>query len=593
MSVNRATVDYIRSLIPPEHPDGMDLVRKGIEIGNGFEAGRSRFIRESGGKYSCYMDYKKECMREGKIDWNILLGLATLEDQIEGIRAFHEFSERTGLEMHQIQPIPSGVVGLPAEYRAAAPRTTSFVMEGIEDYNKIVEAAPIEISFNDHHLTVPNAIETTVNALKAGSHRIGEFSQFTWGYAGFNDDKKRYEDVITAFGIMSSKRDEMFTIETYLDDGYPGYFMDCCSYIGYALLEHYIASELCGARYSISYGGLLTDEDTRVAIAVALHQLLSTEEQPVMTYINGSTTKQWDHDIDANYGYSSQEMLWEIMAEKHYRMGLGVNPVSITEKLRVPTVEELMNIFAVGKRIEAKADEWLPFIDFSRIDEMAEVMKREGRIFFDNLLASFEAAGVNIKDPLEMLLVLKNFDPIKFEQAFHSTTFATGKLSVEPFYPTVLGRTTLEMTEQIIGELTELGMAGSLDGKQIVIGSGDTHTYGIILVESVLRAMGANVVNGGVDMDPVDMLDLADETGTGYIGVSCHNGQALDYGRQLLQLAEQRGKEYCICMGGKLNSILPGHAEPTEVDGTLRDMGIYAYNDLKDTIAVFRGSTLG
>ena len=88
---------------------------------------------------------------------------------------------------------------------------------------------------------------------------------------------------------MASKRDEMFAVETYLDDGFPGYFMDCASYIGYALLEHYICSDLCNARYSISFAGLLSEIDTRIAIPLALHRLMSTEEQPVMSYINGST----------------------------------------------------------------------------------------------------------------------------------------------------------------------------------------------------------------------------------------------------------------------------------------------------------------
>lgn len=61
--------------------------------------------------------------------------------------------------------------------------------------------------------------------------------------------------------------------------------------------------------------------------------------------------------------------------------------------------------------------------------------------------------------------------------------------------------------------MKEEGLQGSLDGKRIVIGSGDTHTYGIILVEGVLSAMGAEVINGGVDMDPINILDLADEVG--------------------------------------------------------------------------------
>ena len=67
------------------------------------------------------------------------------------------------------------------------------------------------------------------------------------------------------------------------------------------------------------------------------------------------------------------------------------------------------------------------------------------------------------------------------------------------------------MKEAIISELHQKGFnEKTLKGKKIVIGSGDAHTYGILLVEGVLKAMGATVISGGVDMDAVDMLDLAD-----------------------------------------------------------------------------------
>lgn len=589
--MNTVMLEYVKSLKPQPHADGRELLKKGMEIGRSFKAGRSRFIRESNGKYSCHMDYKKECMREGKINWNILLGLATLDEQIAGIKKLYDFTVDTGLELHDVQCIPSGRVGLPKEYRDKAPHTTSYDMEALEDYEAQINAAPMDVFFNDHHLVVPNAIETTINALKVGSPRIGEFSQFTWGYPGFSDNLKRYSDVITAFGIMASKRDEMFSIETYLDDGFPGYFMDCASYIGYALLEHYICCELCNARYSISYGGLLSEGDTRIAIAVALHKLLSTEEQPVLTYINGSTTMQWDHDINANFGTSCQEMLFEILAEKHYHMGLGINPVSVTEKIAVPTLRELLDIFSAGKRVEEKADEWLPFMDFSKIDEMSDVMVREGKTFFNNILTTFRAAGIDIEDPLELLLVIKNFNPVKFEQAFHSTTFDGAHKEIIPFYPTVLGRQTVEMRNDIVKELDHRGLKGCLSGKKVVIASGDAHTYGIILVENVLSEMGAVVVNGGVDMDPINVLDLADEEGIRNVAISCHNGQSLDYGKQLLELAKKRGKQYCFIMGGKLNAILPGHSEPIEVDDMLRDIGVHAYNDLQKTVEVMRDSS--
>lgn len=582
-------LDYIRSIKPAPHEDGRQLMKKGLEIGGTFEAGRSRFIRESGGNYSCWEDYKMECVRENKIIWNLLVGLATLEEECDAITELSRRSRELGLELNLIQVIPSGNVGLPKEYRDKAPKTTSYMMDGLDDYMKQVDAAPMEINFCDHHLIVPDAIETTINALKAGSSRVGEFSQFIWDYPGFDDEVKRYSDMVIALGIMASKRDEKFMVETYLDDGFPGYFMDCASYIGYALLEHYICEGLCNARYSISYGGLLSEIDTRLAIPLALHRLLSTDDQLVMTYINGSTNIQWDHDINGNFGMSSQEMLFEILAERKYHMGLGINPVSVTEKIAVPTMDELWDIFCAGKRVEEKAPEWETFMDWTKLEHMADVMMREGQIMFDNCLRGLKEAGIDIEDPLEMLLTLKHFDPVRFEQAFHSTTCDTDNKTVKPFYPTVLGKQTFNMVDEIIAELKSDGYKkDDLKGKKVVLGSGDAHTYGLLLVQAVLSKFGCEVINAGVDMDPVDMLDIADEENASNIAVSCHNGQALGYGRQMLQLSEERGKRYKIFMGGKLNSILPGHSEPTEIGDMLEDMGIDASNDIKKTVRTLK-----
>jgi methylmalonyl-CoA mutase cobalamin-binding subunit len=185
-----------------------------------------------------------------------------------------------------------------------------------------------------------------------------------------------------------------------------------------------------------------------------------------------------------------------------------------------------------------------------------------------------------------MILTLKKFNPIKFEQTFHPTSFDTANGEVKPFYPTEMGRQTVEMKNEIIERLQKEGRAGSLKGKRVVVASGDAHAYGLILVENVLTEMGAAVVNGGVDMDAADIIDLAAEEGTSFVGVSCHNGQALDYGRQLVELAKERGKQYFIFMGGKLNAILPGDSEPVEIGHLLDEMGIHADNDIEKTVAL-------
>lgn len=574
------TIDYIRSLKPALHEDGRALVQKGMEIGKTFTCKKTY---KKG--FANHMEYKKHLQREGKIYWTLLMGLATMEDEIRGIREIYEFTQRTGFELGSMLHIPSGNIALPKEYRDKAPKTTSFVMNDLSDWMALHDAAPIDISLNDHHLICPNSIETTINALKAGAVRVGSFGQFLWDYTGFTDDVKRYSDMVTSLGIMASKRDEMFCVETYLDDSFPGYFMDCASYCGYALIEHYICTKLCGARYVISYGGLLSEGHTRIAVGLALHKLMGTEEQPVLTYINGSTNMQWDHDLDANYGFAAQEMLLEICAEKKFHMSLGINPVSITEKVAVPTRQELQNIFAVGKRVEEKADEWMPLLDWTPIEQMADRMVEEAKLYFARAMAAFREAGIDTEDPLEMLLTLKKFQPARLEACFHSSTYDGKHTEVQPLYPTVLGRQTNQMRDEIIHDLRVRGMENKLRGRKIVIASGDAHAYGLQLVDGVLRAMGADVTNLGVDMDAVDVLDAADEDGTPFLGVSCHNGQALDYGRQLISLAQERGRKYLIFMGGKLNAILPGNAEPTEIGPMLEELGILADNNLYTTVS--------
>ena len=230
--MNPATIEYIRSLKPAPHVDGRELVKRGIEIGNGFEAPLTWYEG-----YANHMEFKKACQREGKIYWSLLMGLATMEDELAAVQKIDEFQKRTGFKLGSLLHIPSGNVALPKEYRENAPKTTSFILEDLDDWLALRNAAPIDISLNDHHLICPNSIETTVNALKAGAVRVGSFGQFLWDYPGFTDNVKRYSDMVTSLGIMASKRDDMFCVETYLDDSFPGYFMDCASYVGYALIE--------------------------------------------------------------------------------------------------------------------------------------------------------------------------------------------------------------------------------------------------------------------------------------------------------------------------------------------------------------------
>jgi len=582
--MDESVVEYIKKLLPEDVPNGRDLVNEGREIGRNLTIERNGFLKKHG--YRSYLDYRKSCVSEDRIVWQLLLGLSTLEEELDALRRLDDFANRTGMNIRTVQSIPSMLVALPEEYWDKVPRPTSYVMRGEQDWMAHAEAAPIQTIWQDWHLSSPNNLKTTQYALKAGSPRIGTFSQFIWDYPGYTDEIGRFSDMVRSLGIIASKRDDYITADTYPEDGLPGYFLDVASYVGYMLVEQHIIERLCGARMSISYGGLLTEIMPRMAFGMAMHKLLGSLEEPILSYYNGGTLEQWDHDINANFGTGVQEMLIQILVERRYKMHTTISPVSVTEKLRVPTFQELLDIAAAGNRAEEKAHEWLPMMNFDPLERLRDDLILRGRAFFDNVMESFTRAGVDTEDPLQMILVLKRFSPIKFESSFHPQ--ATSGADVIPYHPSVLGRQTMDEKERIVLGLRDKGYSGALQDRKVIVASADGHSYGLLLVETVMNEMNATVVNGGVDMEPETILDLADEEGTDIILVSVHCGQVLDYCRQLVQLIEQRTRSYHIFVGGMLNALLPGHTEPVDVTRELLELGVYPSNDLERTVGTIR-----
>ncbi|HIU25062.1 MAG TPA: cobalamin-dependent protein [Candidatus Copromorpha excrementigallinarum] len=572
--------EYIQSLIPEDFPDGNQLVEEGRKMAGDIPWNKSRFLRETG--YKSHLDYRKENLKNGKQTYQLLVGLSTLEEEIEAIKKIDEFHKRTGFEVRSMQSIPSQLVGLDPKDWEGAPKPTSYLMEKEEDWLAHTEAAPVDCCWQDWHLASPNNLNETKYALKAGTSRLGCFSTFIWEYPGYNEEKKRFSDMFRTMGILSAKKDEGLDCITYPEDGLPGFFMDVVSYVGYEMIEHYIIEDLCGARMALSYGGLLSEIVPRMSFALAMEKLYGTPEHPFVTYYNGSTNEQWDHDIESNYGLGASEMLIEAVINLKYGLPTVINPVSITEALRVPTLDELFNIVKCGIGIERKAKEWLDIIDFTRFEEMRDLLIEKGTMFYENVMKGFEEAGVNIKDPLEMVMVLRRFDPVKFEQEFHPSLQESEKF--KPYVPTVLGRETMEMTENVVNDLKDKGYESMLKGKKVICGSADGHSYGLMLIDNVWSEMNADVVDCGTNMEPSFILDLYDEEDADAVCVSVHCGQTLDYARQLKEEEKKRGKKYNIVIGGMLNAMLPGNTEPVDVSDIVEEMGICATNDFEKQI---------
>lgn len=309
------------------------------------------------------------------------------------------------------------------------------------------------------------------------------------------------------------------------------------------------------------------------------------KDQPPILFLHANTTRYWDTEIEANYGMLAQELLMAVLAERRYRTGTMILPVPITEKVQVPTVEGIQNVLGLASRLEENIEQWETVVDFSKIDGMAEILKAQGKRIFQNLLESLDYAGFDLEDPLHMLMFIKKFDAGLFEETFFPDM--RKKAGRSEFY-TDMGLLTQNRIEEARSKVEEAHMTHTLKGKKVLVASVDTHVYGVHYVKAVLEYAGAEVVYAGVDSSIRYIFDAADEEGIRYIGISTHNGQALGIANQILEEMEKRNRGYVPFLGGVLNTILPGHSEPSDVKELINKKGIFADNDLMKTIRLIQ-----
>lgn len=259
-----------------------------------------------------------------------------------------------------------------------------------------------------------------------------------------------------------------------------------------ATLHHALQSSIRACLAAFSEEGLrdlvaVCLSTTLATNALAIHRLLSTEEHCALVYFNGGTIDQIETDVNANFGTGVQEMFIETLFNLKYQTPIIISPVAVTERLRTPSLEELLDITAAGIRCETKAQEWAGMMDWSPVEALAEVLEREGRKFFENVMTTFRDAGVDTEDPLQMIMMLKRFNPVRFEQAFHPSSFDGG--AFQAFCPSQLGRQTLALRDEIVSELR--ARQTDLRGRRVVCASADGHSYGLMLIDGVYGALGA------------------------------------------------------------------------------------------------------
>ena len=568
-----------------ELPQGSALVAQGRELGKQLTMGVSNFCKFHGVKSE--LEYKQKMAREGRTMTALTIGLTDWPETKKGLQYIQQESADRGFYIDRFIIALDRRMGLPAAMRAAAIKETGPMLNSDQEWLEVAQSVQIQPHMGDMMIGSPASLDNTRRALEAGVNYIGNLSQFAWKYPGWpGDDVAQMSEVVTALGLMASKADEGAVVHSYLDDGFPAQFGDYSSYLGWAKFERYVVEDLIGAKLAHAYGGLTHDPITKTIVTMAIESL--RPDDVCSSFYFGNTT-HYTQNIESNYGVLGIDVLYMMLADRRLRAGSSIMPVPVTEAIRVPTPEEIIDVQTIAHNTKAKLDSIYAVTNWQSLEATSQELVANGNRFFDNLINGLADLGTDIKDPLQLLLAVRRLGPSAIEKKFGVGTPTEDPLfdGYEPLVPTNVLQDFLAERTKIRAAVRPSNWILNKSHKP-VIASSDVHEIGMRLVIDAVESLDIKPVIGTVGIDPDELAELALQENATAVLISTHNGMALSFAQKLLAELSLRDISPQVIIGGRLNQEVEGYDMPVDVTEELTALGIDICLDLKDLANIIK-----
>jgi methylmalonyl-CoA mutase cobalamin-binding subunit len=550
-------------------PKGKELVAEGRRLAKAIDVGSCPFLTT----YDVDSEsvYKRRQMADGALMFHAQFGYRSFD---KSRRAYAEIYEKVAAEGYRVDRYGICLdwsMGYPAAQRANMPRGTGMILEKPEDFSTLTQGAPVAPHFGDFVIGTPASVENTTASLAAGSTSIGNLGQyFTFSMPRWDDEVGTTAETVKAIAICAAMPVDVL-VHSNLDDGFAALFCDMACAMGAVLIERHIVNELIGGQVSHCYGHIYSDPLTRFAFQRALARV--TETPGTMVY--GNTTSFVSSEVE-NYANLASYLLVDAFAQHTLPTGHGLNPVPVTEALRIPEINEIVDAHLFANRLANRAESFEALFDQEATDEIAIQLVEGGKTFKERVLQGLDEAGIAIDDPFELLLSIRRIGAKRLEELFGPGKPAEGVLRKRT--PVVRATTVAALEAQGDGVVATL----SPSDQAIIRGAGftacvtctDVHEYGKILVETVLDHLDVNMIDAGVSTDPEDVAERA--KAADFVAVSTYCGVALDFVQDLRREMTRIGLEKPIFIGGKLNQV-PEDSQtsmPEDVTDNLRELGV-------------------
>ena len=559
------SIDLVRESAASSLPDFNQLRHQAIDLATQVTIGRSAFLDKY--EVQSELQYKQQSMRDNRIMYHAHIGMNDIEATVQSISRIHHELSTQGFRLDRAGYAIDRRMGLPAENRSAAAAETGPMLNREEDWHSLAQSAPIQPHLGDFMIGQPASLANTVQALRIGCTTIGNLSQFfTFEAPGWSDTAATAAQTYQAMALLGEFRSQGAMLHSYLEDGYGALFRHCSTVVAWAMLERYIVEELIGARLTHCIGGLTQDPIKRVGWVLALQTIHRGEHVGSMIY---GDTLSFGPEFEKNRAVTAEYLLWDILAQLHAPSGHAVLPLPVTEAIRIPSADEIIEAQLFGRQVEASARRLYPHVDFSAAESFAETVCREGSEIFQNALKGLADMGVDTDNPLQMLYVLKKLGPHQFEQLFSADIDTTASLSTD----------MVALAQGVIDEhrpmFSDADFRARVNGKRFVVASSDVHEHAAGALAQLLSETDAEVVYLGAEQNPSDLVAILREQPVDALLLSTHNGMALEYARQLKQLLDDASLSPPVIIGGVLNQKVETHVLPVPVIDELKALGMH------------------
>jgi methylmalonyl-CoA mutase cobalamin-binding subunit len=564
METVAAIAQQAKRVLPPWE----EVAAEARERAGRIEVGTTLFCKEHG--VSSEAEYKRRAKAQGQIMLHTHIGLDTWQETKSALLYLYDEMSKRGLVLDRFGLCLDRVMAYPPEMRQLVPRETGPQLKSVEDWLEVGQVVPIQPHAGDFMIGFPASVVNTENALRAGITTIGNLSQyFAHGVPNWTDEVKTAVETAKAIAMMGQLKAKGTLVHSYLDDGFGALFTDYADVVCWAYLEQYIVESLCGAKLAHCFGGVTVDPMTRVAWVLIMREIHGEDCLGSMWY---GDTISFSEDFDRNLGLNAEYLLWDMIAQLVCPTGHAVLPLPVTEAVRIPNAKDILQAQVMARRIEESARRMVPYVDLSQAQVIKHRLIGPGRAAFIRALASLKAEGVDVQNPLQMLFVLKKMGPVQFQRQFGAGT-------LDPAWPR--GRQPVQLTDMFAKTyaeseaiLKDLPRPTEQRALKVALGATDVHEHALFIIDRALQAMGLTPLMLGAELNPVDIMQRAQEQAVDLIIVSTYNGMALEVGKSLRRELDRLGLQIPVYMGGRLNQGVEGQALPVDVTADLEGLGL-------------------